>query len=236
MIALDALYRELIKIPLFRDARSRCRASYGEYFVKLCRLREKRFLLRNEARYAQCLNRYDFCPPFVGFQDFDDASILVYRRVVGVSLVNVTFATKRIVSLVSKALDRVNDVLASERICQLDPSPNNIIVNSRSGQVWYVDYELCAPFGTEIEITNAFGLSTDKEKQILSRAFQTAACHYRPASMTEYGDAFNRYMNKRLVSDLERRRHLAGILKFFAFRLRLGWQQAKELSDRTSWG
>jgi hypothetical protein len=236
MIALDTLYRELISEPSILNAASTRRVSYGEYFVKMCRRQEKRFLLRNEARFAERFGRYDFCPSFVGFRDFDDASLLVYRRVIGVSLASVFFATKRTVSLVSSALDRVNEVLASERICQLDPSPNNIIVNSRSGQVWYVDYELCAPFGTETEITKAFGLSTDKEKHVLSQAFQTAACHYKPASMTEYGDAFNRHMNRKLVDDMERRKHLVGILEFLAFKLRLRLQRTKRQADRTSWG
>ncbi len=233
VLDMDTLYREIIKVPLFRDAPSTCRGSYGEFFVKLCRRPERRFLLRNEARIAERFKRYDFCPSFIGFRDFEDASLLVYRRVIGVSLANIFFATKRMVSVVSDALDRINVILAGERICQLDPSPNNIIVNLFSHHVWFVDYELCAPFGTESEITDAFGLNTDEERQVLSRAFQTAACHYKPVSMTEYGDEFNRYMNRRLVEALERRQHVAGIIELLSYKLNHLWQRAYQKADRS---
>jgi predicted Ser/Thr protein kinase len=228
MIALDTLYRELIGAPAFRDTASTYRGPHGEYFVKLCRRSEKRFLLRNEARFAERFQQYDFCPSFIGFRDFEDASFLVYKRVTGVSLMNLFFATERMVLRVSNALDRINDTLAREQICQLDPSPNNIIINPRSGHVWYVDYELCAPFGTEIEITNSFALSTDEEKLVLSKAFRTAACQYKPSSMTEFGDAFNRYMNTKLLEDLERRRHLTGMFEFVAYKWRHFWQRANQ--------
>jgi predicted Ser/Thr protein kinase len=226
MIALDDLYREIINKPAFRNVTSTYRGSHGDCFVKICRRRERRFLLRNEARIAKRFQQYEFCPSFIGFHDFEDASFLVYRRVVGVSLMNLYYATARMISMVSDALNRINDALAREQICQLDPSPNNIIINPRLGRVWYVDYELCAPFGTETEITKSFALNTDAEKKVLSRAFQTAACQYKPASMTEYDDAFNRYMNKRLLYDLERRRHLSGMFDLFAYKMRSFWQRA----------
>ena len=235
MTDLDTLYRELIKVPHFRDAISTCRGSYGEYFVKLCRRPERRFLLRNEARFAERFQRYDFCPSLVGFRDVDNASLLVYQRVTGVSLSNVFFATKRMISLVSDALDRINETLAGEKVCQLDPSPNNVIVNLPSSRVWYIDYELCAPFGTESEITNTFGLNTDEEKQVLSRAFQTAACQYKPASMTEYGDAFNRFMNKKLIEALEHRQNLRGVFEFLGYKMRHFWQRAIQKADRVQW-
>jgi predicted Ser/Thr protein kinase len=226
MIALNDLYRELISSPTCRDTLSTYRGSHSEYFVKICRRRERRFLLRNEARFAERFQRYDFCPALIGFQDFEDASFLVYKRVTGVSLMNLLFATERMVSLVSDALDRINDTLAREQICQLDPSPNNIIINLRSGRVWYVDYELCAPFGTETEIAESFALRTDEEKKVLSQAFRTAACQYKPESMMEYGDAFNRYMNRRLLDDLGRRQHLTGIFELVSYKLRHLWQRA----------
>ena len=228
MIALDALYSEILKVPLFRDATSTCRGAYGEYFVKLCRSREKRFLLRNEARIAERFSRYDFCPPLVGFGDFDDTSCLIYRRVRGISVRNIFFMTKRIISLVSGMLDRVNETLAKERICQLDPSPNNIIIDSGQDRVWYVDYELCAPFGTEAEITASFGLSTEEERQTLRQAFQEAGCHYKPPHIAEYGDEYNRYMNALMISNLERRRHFTGFLEFLRFRTEQYWQRAKQ--------
>ena len=130
------------------------------------------------------------------------------------------------ISLVSDALNRINDTLAREQICQLDPSPSNIIINLRSGQVWYIDYELCAPFGTEAEITDFFELGSNEEKQVLSKAFRTAACQYKPASMTEYGDAFNRHMNGKMIEDLQRRQHLAGVSDLIAHKLRHFWQRA----------
>ncbi len=228
---METLYREIIKVPLFRDAPSTCRGSYGEYFVKMCRRPERRFLLRNEARFAERFKRYDFCPSFVGFRDFDDASLLVYRRVIGVSLANVFFATKKMVALVSDALGHINRILADERVCQLDPSPNNVIINLFSHHVWFVDYELCAPFGTESEITDSFELNSNDERQILTRAFQTAACHYKPASMTEYGDEFNRYMNGRLVEALERRQHLAGVIELLGHKLQHLGQRASQKAD-----
>jgi predicted Ser/Thr protein kinase len=226
MIALDNLYLELVNKPALRNGVSAYRGSHGDCFVKLCRRRERRFLLRNEARFAERFRNYDFCPTLIGFRDFDDASLLVYRRVTGVSLMNVLFVTRRMISLVSDALDRINDTLARERICQLDPSPNNIIINPRSGHVWYIDYELCAPFGTEAEITDFFALDTTEEKQVLSQAFRTAACQYKPASMAEYGDAFNRFMNGKMLGDLQRRQHLAGISDLIAYKLRRFWQRA----------
>jgi predicted Ser/Thr protein kinase len=232
MTDLDELYRELIKTPYFRDAASTCRGPYGEYFIKLCRRPERRFLLRNEACFAERFQRYDFCPSLIGFRDLDDASLLVYRRVPGVSLLNVFFATEKMISLVSDALNRINEILTREKVCQLDPGPNNIIVNLPTRRVWYIDYELCAPFGTESEIADAFALRTDEEKQVLSRAFQTAACRYKPAFMTEYGDAFNRFMSKRLIESLERRRKLTGAYEFFVYKLRRFWQRAIQKADR----
>jgi predicted Ser/Thr protein kinase len=233
MIALDDLCRELISKPTFRDTVSMYRGSQGEFFVKLSRRSKRRFLLRNEARFAKRFQPYDFCPSLIGFRDFEDASFLVYRRVTGVSLMNIFFATEHMVSLVSDALDRIKDMLAREQICQLDPSPNNIIIYPRSGRVWYVDYELCAPFDTETEITRSFALSTEEEKQVLSKAFQTAACPHKPASMTEYGDAFNRYMNKRVLEDLERRQRLTGMFELIAYKLRHFWQRANQ---QAPWG
>jgi tRNA A-37 threonylcarbamoyl transferase component Bud32 len=230
MIELDAVYDELIKLPQFRNA-AFSRGPYKEYFVKLCRIQERRFLLRNEAHIAQRLRRYDFCPPLIGFNDFADASCLVYRRVPGVSVRNTIFITKRIIALVKDALDQINEILEKERICQLDPSPNNIIVDSKQGRVWYVDYELCAPCGTETEIVDGFGLSTEDERRVLKDAFQTAGCHYKPAHIAEYGDAFNRYMSDILIDNLKNRRRFGGFLRFFYHRARQHWQRARRRMD-----
>jgi tRNA A-37 threonylcarbamoyl transferase component Bud32 len=227
MNALETLYGEILKVPLFRDAPSTCRGFYGEYFVKLCRSREKRFLLRNEARIAERFRHYDFCPPLVGFGDYEDASFLVYKRVPGVSVRNIYFMTQRIISLVSETLERINETLANERICQLDPSPNNIIIDTVQGRVWYVDFELCAPFGTETEIIESFGLRTDEERQVLKHAFQEAGCSYKPAHIVEYGDAYNRYMNALIINNLKRRQHFTGFLKFLLFRTGQYWQRVK---------
>jgi hypothetical protein len=228
---LDALYGELIKVPRFRDASTIKRGPYGEYFVKLCRIQERRFLLRNEARIAERLRRYDFCPALIGFGDFADTSCLVYRRASGVSMRNIFFITRRILALVQDALNRINDILANERICQLDPSPNNIIIDSRQGRVWYVDYELCAPFGTEAEIVDGFGLSNDDEKQILQHAFQTAGCQYKPPQIAEYGDEFNRYMNDLMINNFKRRQHFSGFLKFLRHRAGQYGQRVKRRMD-----
>jgi len=124
-------------------------------------------------------------------------------------------------------LDRVNEAFAHEGICQLDPSPNNIILDKASERAWYIDYELCAPFGTEAEIAASYNLHTEEERLVLYRAFRTAGCQYKPAHIHDYGDEFNRYMNDKIVRDMEKRRHVTGFLTHAARRFSRYWPRVQ---------
>jgi tRNA A-37 threonylcarbamoyl transferase component Bud32 len=228
----EAIYRELIQTPFFRDAESSCRGPFGKYFIKLCRSRERRFLLRNDARMARRFSPYGFCPPLIGFYEDKDTSCLIYRRVAGPSLSDAIIITKPMVAWVSSMLGRVNEAFAQEGICQLDPSPNNIILDKASSRAWYIDYELCAPFGTEAEIMDGFNLDTEEERLVLYRAFRTAGCRYKPAHIEDYGDEFNRYMNDKIVRDMEKRRHVNGFLTHSVLRFWRYWLRVQRRLER----
>jgi hypothetical protein len=99
------------------------------------------------------------------------------------------------------------------RICQLDPSPNNIIVNPAEHKLWCVDYELCAPFGAMEDVLISFSLTNAKEVEILKSALNTAGCSLRPAYIKDFKEDYSVWMTSVVIANLKKRSTVQAGLK-----------------------